>query len=61
MTSPAYPLEVEPSDQVQRMNAAERERYIEFWDAGDEHDESLQMEWDALDFPTRPRDRDLLP
>ena len=57
----AYPQGVESDGGVRRMNRKERERYIEFWDAGDEHDESLQAEWDALDHPTRPRDSELLP
>lgn len=51
MTSPAYPLEVEPSGQVRRMNAAERERFIEFWDAGTQEDERrAEEEWLALSF-----------
>ena len=57
----ANPDPAQLDGQARRMNRAERERYIEFWDAGDEHDESLQAEWDALDHPTRPRDSELLP
>lgn len=54
-----YPLPTEPGE-AHRLTRLERERFIEFWDSGDEHDESLQAEWDAIDNPTRPPDRDLL-
>jgi hypothetical protein len=41
-------------ESAKKENRLSRERYLEFWDAGDEYDEQ------ELD-PTRPRDKDLLP
>lgn len=59
MTS-SYPLEVEPSNEVSRMNREVSERYLELacWPDAEEEAE-MESEWSA--WPSRPRDEELIP
>ena len=55
-----YPLPTEPGE-AHQLTRLERERYLDLFDAGDQYDADLAADWDALDNPTRPADRELLP
>ena len=57
----AYPDPTQADGQAGKLTKAQRERYLDLFDAGDQYDEELAAAWDALDNPTRPPDRDLLP